>query len=847
MNEHTFEVAWYRLRGTFARRWTSYLSVILLIGLTGGLAMASVAAARRTQSSYPTYLASTNPSTLTMAVFGAANGGRPGPSIAPEIRRLADVTEVRTLDSGMVVALTPSGAPRLSTVSNALIVGSLDGYDRDQDRLTAVLGRLANPKSVNEIVITPGAAKILGVRVHQSIPLGFYTPSEASLPGFGTANVKPKLTINAKVVGIVLSSTEIVQDDIDGDYGFVYISPILTRKVASIDPDWKTPVYYGIQLRHGDSGVTKVEADLVKLVPSHYTYEFHVASVVTSTVELAVKPESIALGAFGLIAALVCLLLSAQALSRLLRQGGEDRRVLQALGASRSALLFEGLLTAFGTLVLGVILAVAIAIALSPLSPLGPVRAVYPSRGVAFDWTVLGGGAALLLLILASLTTAIALITAPHRMIASDTARRPSTIVRQLQTVGLAIVPSIGVHFALESPRGRDEVPVRSILLGSILAVALMVTTITFASSLDTLVSRPSLYGWNWNYELNATNNVPVSTLSALNHDPDIAAWSGVNYDVISIDGQTVPMLEAPVNAKVAPPILSGHGLRHNDEIVLGNQTMALLHKKVGDTVSISYGSPSSAPLYIPPTKLTIVGTATFPAVGFASTVAEHTSMGTGALVPTGIQPPSFTAAINSKDPNLDGPELVFIRLLPGVGAAAGRLNLQHIAKAANEIYAKDPRAAGNSINVVGALRPAQIVNYRSIGATPVVLATGLAVGAVVALALTLIASVRRRRRDLAVLKTLGFTRRQLAAAVSWQASVDALIGAIIGIPLGIFLGRELWTLFARSINAVPFPTVPALAVTLVGVGTLVVANLAALWPARSAARTSAGLVLRSE
>ncbi len=115
------------------------------------------------------------------------------------------------------------------------------------------------------------------------------------------------------------------------------------------------------------------------------------------------------------------------------------------------------------------------------------------------------------------------------------------------------------------------------------------------------------------------------------------------------------------------------------------------------------------------------------------------------------------------------------------------------------------------------------------------------------ALGLTLASSVRRRRRDLALLKTLGFTRRQLTAAIAWQASVTAGIGAILGIPLGVVVGRELWTLFARSINAVPDPTVPVVSVALVGVGSLVFANLVAALPGRSAAQTSPALVLRAE
>ena len=134
---------------------------------------------------------------------------------------------------------------------------------------------------------------------------------------------------------------------------------------------------------------------------------------------------------------------------------------------------------------------------------------------------------------------------------------------------------------------------------------------------------------------------------------------------------------------------------------------------------------------------------------------------------------------------------------------------MQRIADAANKVLAADPNGAGSRVAVLGVQRPAEIVNYRSVGTTPVILASGLAVGAIVALGLTLAASVRRRRRDLALLKTLGFTHRQLAAAVAWQASVAAVIGIVVGVPLGIALGRQLWILFARNIDAVPQPTVP--------------------------------------
>jgi hypothetical protein len=89
---------------------------------------------------------------------------------------------------------------------------------------------------------------------------------------------------------------------------------------------------------------------------------------------------------------------------------------------------------------------------------------------------------------------------------------------------------------------------------------------------------------------------------------------------------------------------------------------------------------------------------------------------------------------------------------------------MNRIVTYADAVFAKDRNTYGDTVSVISVQRPAEIVNYQSTGATPVVLAIGLAVGAM--LALTLIASVRRRR-DLAPLKSLGFTARQLAAAIA--------------------------------------------------------------------------------
>ena len=437
----------------------------------------------------------------------------------------------------------------------------------------------------------------------------------------------------------------------------------------------------------------------------------------------------------------------------------------------------------------------------------------------------------------------LAYATAPHR-----TAVRPrirsttgARVVAVLSRAGLPAPGVVGVRMALEPGEGRSAVPVRSALLGAVLAVALVVTTLTFGNSLQTLVSNPALYGWNWTYILNpvgaGSGNVPHVAFSLLQHDRYVAGYSGASFNNVEVDGQDLPFLVEDIDASVTPPLLSGHAVDAPRQVVLGAATMTLLHKHLGQFVTVSYGAPADAPIYLPPTRLRIVGTATFPAIGFASTVSDHTSMGTGVLFAFQMFPKAFDAAVNSgPTPALSGPNLALVRLRPGASPAAARASLQHIAAVANKVYAAAEGGPGaNQLAVQGVQRPAEIVNYKTIGRTPTLLVSGLALGAVVALALTLLASVRQRRRDLALLKTVGFVRWQLAAAVAWQATVAALVGIAVGIPLGVIAGRWLWDLFARQIYAVPYPTVSLPSVLLVAVGTLVLANLVAAVPARTA------------
>jgi ABC-type lipoprotein release transport system permease subunit len=149
--------------------------------------------------------------------------------------------------------------------------------------------------------------------------------------------------------------------------------------------------------------------------------------------------------------------------------------------------------------------------------------------------------------------------------------------------------------------------------------------------------------------------------------------------------------------------------------------------------------------------------------------------------------------------------------------------------------------------SVITDQRPRDIRDYASVRDTPLVLSTVLALLAVGALTHVLLTSVRRRRRDLAMLKTLGLTRRQVLSVVGWQASALATVALVFGLPLGLVTGRWLWEAFARSLGVSGGATVPVLPVLLAIPVLLLIANLIAAGPGRSAARLRPAAVLRHE
>ena len=827
----------YRLRASLRAQLGGYLAVVLLLGLLGGLALASLQTARRTSSSFTVLWDGTNPSQLDgiadvlNPLLGSTSGYNP--SLAPAVRALPGVVSVVDQAGIDFLPLRADGtilnAPAFYPPSAGNGNGSVDGAFFTQDRALVSQGRMADPRRADEFMLSAVGAAALHLHVGDVLPIGIYTNDQTNLPDFGTDAVKPIRVIDERVTGIVAFSNGIIADDVDVPIiPETLFTPALTDQLLSCCVNYSG---IAVKVRGGEADAAHVAKEIERLLPPGFPPVIDGQSAVLDKAQRALAPLAIALGAFGGIVALATLFIVGQVVSRHVRAGADDRAVLRAMGADPVTMTVDAAAGVSGALVAGALLAGLVCVALSPVAPLGPVGAVVPHR-ISPDWTVVGGGAAALFVLLAGAALLIAIRGAPHHVVgrSASSSGRPAALAQAAAGLGVPLPVVTGMHFAFEPGSGRNSVPVRSVIAGAVVAIVVMVSTVTFGTSLNSLVAHPPLYGWNWDTALVSGGDIPgqqAADLLARVHG--VAHWSGIYTADIDLDGTPTAVLGERPGASVTPPILSGHGLAGSSQVVLGPVTLAALHKHLGDTITVSSGGLGA------PATLRIVGTAALPVLG--SNGGSHLEMGTGAVLPWRYIP---AVGRNPFDNPLTGPNAILVRLRPGADRAAATRALERVATATSN-------TANFGDVVTPVLRPAEIVNYRSLGNVPLYLGVGLAAGSVAALALTLLASVRRRRHDLALLKTLGFTRRQFVATVAWQATIAMVLGAAVGVPAGIALGRWLWDLFARDIHAVPAPVVPALTVALIAVGGVIVANLVALVPGRMAADTSVAVLLGAE
>jgi hypothetical protein len=368
----------------------------------------------------------------------------------------------------------------------------------------------------------------------------------------------------------------------------------------------------------------------------------------------------------------------------------------------------------------------------------------------------------------------------------------------------------------------RRAVAFRAASLAAVVAVAGVVAAVTFGVSLHHLVDTPREQGWNWDVFVGNPNagqafgNDPIApALQAkmtrlLAADRYVGAFSAVALTDGTIDGHAIGIAGVqPIKGSIHPRVVQGRSPRTANEIAVGGDVLERLHKDIGQSVMVQVEHHR--------TKMRIVGESLQPTAGDVSTQ----------LAGGGV---TTLAALKRMQPDAAAFQFA-VRYRSGVDHDAARQSL--LASFGREVL--HPYPGG------------QVGNLARVDSLPYLLAGLLVVLACGALGLTLLGSVRNHHRDLAVLETIGFVRRQVMATVAWQATAVALVAVVIGVPVGLAVGRWTWRLVADNVGSVSPAVIPLAAVLLVVPATLVVANLLAGAPAWTAGRIEPSEALRTE
>jgi ABC-type antimicrobial peptide transport system permease subunit len=794
-------------------RWRGWAFLVLLIGLAGGAVLTAAAGALRTDSAYPRFLQASRASDVLVSPLGTGLRG-----YYDALARLPDVAAIAPLVGLQALPLEPGGKTGLATVAAPLDGGF--GHLLEIPKMLA--GRQPMPDRPGEVAVDQIAAADLHLRVGSRLELG----------AFAGSDTRHARLLSERVVGIVVTRGSVVPiTDLDKT-PIILASSALFRELG---PSYEAFDGAYVKLRPGATvgGFSRLAQALAHRLPATGG-QVIVADEATqaAAVERSIRPQAVALALFALVLAVTALLVVGQVASRLLLAASRDNGTLAALGMTRGQLLAVGLIEVGAAAAAGAAVACGLAIAASPLMPIGPARLAEPDPGVSVDIAVLATGFAATVIMLVARVAWPAWRQASARpsgeQDAASASGRRSRAAEWLARADAPVTAVTGVRLALDPGRGRAAVPVRSALVGLVIAVTAVAAAVTFGGNLLRLVDTPRLYGQDWDVAL----DLQFGTITARQFEgmaaavPGIAGWTFGYHGTLGIGNAVVPAIGLTTGhgPLATPTLLTGHPPRSSQQIVLGTSVLRQMGLHVGESVPVT----ASGRRYL----AQIVGSAVFPYFGEGS--FTPTDVGEGAEATAALLAPQAEAADNGS-----GYNFVLVRFAPGSSVAADIANFERVT-------GTFCATVEQSTCVVTDQRPNAIVNYALIDGTPEVLAGILAVLGLAVLGQFVVASARRRRRDFAIMKVLGLLRGQVSAITAWQVTTLTGLALLIGLPLGVAAGHWAWELFAGNVGLSPGAITPMALLWMIPV-TLVLANVIALGPGQVTARLSPAAALRAE
>jgi len=807
-----------RARADIRARPISLILVTILVGSIGALAITAFAAARRTDSAYARYIEASN--APEAFVISCPNGG-PWPAV--DLAAIARQPEVSAWALGtytLAYAEDQQGAPLIIPSKNdgVSLFGLKDAVDASIFQPKVLAGRL--PSAPDEVAVGYGDTGLRRPEIGERIVLRL-VPQAVIDTGALPSPRDQLIDVPVEVVGRVLTPGELT-----GDQANVWVTPELIRS----HPDAWTCDAGAYQLGHGLADVPTFSAGVNKLAPDAAGFD---ASTEQLFVARTAHLQALVMTVLALLAAFAGIMVLGQSLVRRTSLGAIDTPVLRALGMTRGEIVRAAALPAVVVAAGGAVVAVIGAIAASGLFPVGVARVAEPGPGLRVD------PVAILLGVGVVVVTTVLSVAIPARSLASARsgvdgaveyrgAERRSPLASFIGRLPLPPSAGAGARLALEPGHGRSATPVRSTLVGLTIAIAAMVASFGFSASMQHFGEDGTLSGSNFDFGAGhpfvgaAFQDEVVPLFLA---DPGVQDVAAGNFQQsLVLEGpratseEAVWAFETLKGDPMYNTMLEGHWPQTPDEIAMGRESLSMLGLRVGDTVNATGATTTK--------ELTIVGIPVFPDFGFGP------GLGRGAaMTMDGLRAFYPDATLNLAMGNVatgERPDVVLARLQ---AAIPRDLRDAHISFGTSDDIAR----RGTTIKAT--LRA---------GSLPLKLSVLFAFAAFATLVHLLLTSVRRRRRDLAILQTLGFRRGQIMATVAWQAVILAGIALLIGIPIGIMAGRLAWSAFAYRLGVVPEPVISPYSLIVIPV-VLVVSLLVAMGPGLVARRTRPATILKAE
>jgi putative ABC transport system permease protein len=293
----------------------------------------------------------------------------------------------------------------------------------------------------------------------------------------------------------------------------------------------------------------------------------------------------------------------------------------------------------------------------------------------------------------------------------------------------------------------------------------------------------------------------------------DVARWdSGFSY--VNGDGTRAFGL-TPLRGEVGYTLRSGQQPAAADEIVLGPDTAEQLGLTIGDSVTVASGLTADS------AAARVVGIALFPEIDDGDLTD-----GVGYL--------GQAFAAHATVPDLFEASQVVVTVAPGhdLDDVTTHMNQRYPESVSDESIPALPSSIGN---LDGVRRLPQWI-------AAFVVALGLA-----SLTHGLTATRRRRRHDLATMRSLGLSPSQTVSCIAWQALTIGVVGLIVGIPIGLIAGRVAWWAVADPIGVRADANRPGIGLIVVSVAALVSAALLAIPTGWQASRATPAQGLRAE